>query len=52
MGPTRGHVLIVEDEVLVALEIEARLPDIGFGPSRRRTRRSWRSSGRPRVGRI
>ena len=30
MCPTRGHVLIIEDERLVALEIEARLRDIGF----------------------
>jgi len=30
MCPTRGHVLIIEDEMLVVLEIEARLRDIGF----------------------
>lgn len=31
MDPTRGHVLIIEDQLLMALEIEARLRDIGFG---------------------
>jgi len=30
MPSTRGHVLIIEDEALTALEIETRLRDIGF----------------------